>query len=272
MIMRGNEAIMTMEREQVRTTTPPQPRAGRGVSTTDEVPGAFDAAAHRYDLLVALNPGYHAHLRAAATVLADAVASRPDPVRVVDLGCGSGASTRALLSRLTSHDVLLTGVDASAGMLAHALRKRWRRGVSFVTGRAEDLGANRDAWGLGDGVDGVFAAYLFRNVSERDQVLGDVFDLLQPGGTLVVQEYSVAGRRLAALVWSLVCWLAVIPLAWLTTRDTTLYRYLWRSVVDFDDVEGFMARMQRAGFTDVAVRTVPGWQRGILHTFVGRRP
>jgi hypothetical protein len=34
--------------------------------TTDNVPTAFDEVAPRYDLMVALNPGYHAHLRAAA--------------------------------------------------------------------------------------------------------------------------------------------------------------------------------------------------------------
>ena len=34
--------------------------------TTREVPVTFDEAAPRYDLMVALNPGYHRHLRAAA--------------------------------------------------------------------------------------------------------------------------------------------------------------------------------------------------------------
>lgn len=33
-----------------------------------------------------------------------------------------------------------------------------------------------------------------------------------------------------------------------------------------------LARLAAAGFTDVATRTVPGWQRGILHTFVAHKP
>ncbi len=37
--------------------------------TTANVPGAFDEAASRYDLMVGLNPGYHAHLRSAAEAL-----------------------------------------------------------------------------------------------------------------------------------------------------------------------------------------------------------
>ncbi len=229
--------------------------------------------------MVALNPGYHRHLRSAADTLAADVAEwgaerGTRPLRLVDLGCGSGASTRAILTQLgdAGADVDLIGVDASAGMLARARQKRWRRGVRFVTGRAEDLAGSRAAWGLTAPVDGVFAAYLFRNVTARDEVLAATYDLLAPGGTLVVQEYSVAGRRLSQLVWSLVCWLAVIPLAWLTSLNIRLYRYLWRSVMDFDATEVFMARMQRAGFVDVRVRTVPGWQRGILHTFAARKP
>jgi ubiquinone/menaquinone biosynthesis C-methylase UbiE len=121
-------------------------------------------------------------------------------------------------------------------------------------------------------VPGVFAAYLFRNVTERDKVLAAVYDLLADGGTLVVQEYSVVGSRLAALVWSLVCWSVVIPLSWLTSRQTGLYRYLWRSVLGFDSVAAFVDRLYAAGFRDVEVRTATGWQRGILHTFRARKP
>jgi ubiquinone/menaquinone biosynthesis C-methylase UbiE len=103
-------------------------------------------------------------------------------------------------------------------------------------------------------------------------VLAAVFDLLADNGVLVVQEYSVSGSRLARAVWSLVCWSVVIPLGWLTSRRTRLYRYLWRSVLQFDSVQTFADRLHGAGFTDVEVRTVPGWQRCILHTFRARKP
>ncbi len=157
-------------------------------------------------------------------------------------------------------------------MLDAARAKSWPPGVRFEHGLAQDLSARRQEFGLQDGVDGVLAAYLFRNVSERDEVLRDVYDLLRPGGVLVVQEYSVAQSRAADLVWSLVCWSVVIPLSWLTSRQTRLYRYLWRSVRGFDAVQTFVDRLYAVGFVDVEVSTVPGWQRGILHTFRARRP
>ena len=239
----------------------------------DDVPAAFTEAASRYDRMVSLNPGYHRHLRTAA----DALLETLDPhrgVQLVDLGCGSGASTRALLAAAGQEraGVRVVGVDASAGMLAQAEAKSWPPGVELHQGLAQDLAAHRRGWGLEAPADGVLAAYLFRNVAERDAVLADVHDLLSCGGTLVVQEYSVAGSPLATATWTLVSWAVVIPLSWLTSRQTRLYRYLWRSVRAFDAVQTFVDRLYAAGFVDVEVRTVPGWQHGILHTFRARKP
>ena len=247
--------------------------------TTANVAEAFDAAADRYDLMVGLNPGYHDHLRSAADGLAERL-PRPSGtngaavLRLADLGCGSGASTRALLTATQRIGVRanIVGIDASAGMLAQARAKSWPPGVRFEVGMAEELAFARESWGLDDRVPGAFAAYLFRNVSERDKVLAAVFDLLEDDGTFVVQEYSVAGSRAAAAVWTLVCWAVVIPLSWLTSRQTRLYRYLWRSVLRFDSVQAFADRLYGAGFVEVEVRTVPGWQRGILHTFRACKP
>ena len=240
--------------------------------STQEVPLAFDEAAPSYDAMVARNPGYHAHLATAAEALLEAVPAA-GPLRLVDLGCGSGASTRALVTaaRQAGREVALTGVDASSGMLDEARSKSWPAGVRFEHGLAQELRARRAEFGLEGAVDGVLAAYLFRNVSERDEVLRDVHDLLGPDGVLVVQEYSVAESRAADLVWSLVCWLVVIPMGWLTSRQTRLYRYLWSSVRRFDAVQTFVDRLYAAGFVDVEISTVPGWQRGILHTFRARR-
>ena len=101
-------------------------------ATRGEVPEAFDEVADRYDLMVALNPGYHAHLRHSAAVLAAGLVPGQGS-RVVDLGCGSGASTRALVDELNRAGVRaeVLGVDGSAGMLAQAATKSWPSWVRF---------------------------------------------------------------------------------------------------------------------------------------------
>lgn len=235
-----------------------------------DIEAGFDRAASRYDLLVACNPGYHRHLRDAARALVRRLPVPGAPARLLDLGCGSGASTRALLRAAGDRSVDVTAVDLSAGMLERARAKRWPAGVDFAQARAQDLAHVVPA----ARADGVFAAYLLRNVpqDERDAVCRAVRDALRPDGTAVVHEYSVAGNVRATAVWNLVCRLVVIPLAALVRGNPELYRYLRRSVVDFDSVDRLTRRLRDAGLVDVSATTVSGWQHGILHTLTARRP
>ena len=54
------------------------------VITTENVFEAFDEAAPRYDLMVALNPGYHRHLRSAADSLVEAMSTSSGPTSSPD--------------------------------------------------------------------------------------------------------------------------------------------------------------------------------------------
>lgn len=227
-----------------------------------DLAAAFDHAAHSYDTLVAANPGYHAHLRRSVRRL-----GLPSPgrgLRVLDLGCGTGASTAALARVLPEADI--TAVDASAGMLDRARAKPWPDGVWFVCAPAEDLAEA----GVTGHFDAVFAAYLFRNVADPDAVLDAVHDLLAPHGRLAVHEYTLSGQPLHRAVWTAVSRGLVLPVA-TALGDGDLYRHLWRSVVEFDTVDRFTDRVRARGFDRVRALPLPGWQTGITHTFVARR-
>ncbi|MET7732088.1 methyltransferase domain-containing protein [Streptomyces sp. NPDC005402] len=227
-----------------------------------DLAAAFDHAAYSYDTLVAANPGYHAHLRRSARRLG---LPRPGTgLRVLDLGCGTGASTAALARVLPDADI--TAVDASAGMLDRAMAKPWHGKVRFVCAPAEALA---DA-GVNGPFDAVFAAYLFRNVADPDAVLDAVHDLLAPHGRLAVHEYTLSGRPLHRAVWTAVCRGLVLPVA-TALGDGDLYRHLWRSVVEFDTVDRFTDRVRARGFDRVRALPLPGWQTGITHTVVARR-
>jgi ubiquinone/menaquinone biosynthesis C-methylase UbiE len=229
---------------------------------------AFDRAAPTYDGMVALSPGYHNQLRSAAEALVAGLPEGGGPV--LDLGCGSGASTSALYAAwLRAHpgaplDVI--GVDASGGMLDQARRKVWPAGVSFV-----ESDAVTQLRTLPDGsVSGVLAAYLLRNVPDREAVVTEIARVLAPGAPAVIHDYSVAGSRRARAVWAAVCHAIIIPLAVVKRSDVPLHRYLFSSVRDFDSVDRICARLLDAGFVDVRHRSYPGWQEGLVHTVVGR--
>lgn len=229
-----------------------------------DVPDAFDAGADAYDGLVGANPGYHRHLRLSAQRMEIPDGGRG--LRLLDIGCGTGASTAALLRAAPHAEVL--GVDGSQGMLARARDKAWPTTVSFVHSRVEDLAAA----GVTGPFDGILAAYLIRNVDHPDAVLQSLRDLLRPGGVFAAHEYSVRDSRAATAVWNLVSTAVIIPLGGIRSGDATLYRYLRRSVNDFDGAADFRQRLQRNGFADVRSLTMPGWQRNVVHTFLGWAP
>jgi ubiquinone/menaquinone biosynthesis C-methylase UbiE len=241
---------------------PSKPEPGRiGPSN---VARAFDEHARSYDRLVGANRSYHDHLRMTARRMG--LRDRGAGLRLLDLGCGTGASTQALLDAAPEADI--TAIDASAEMLSIARSKTWPPGVRFVQGDVDDL----ERVGITGSYDGILAAYLLRNLSEPNAGLRACFKLLKPDAPLAVHEYSVADSTRSKLVWTAVCWGVIIPMGKLRAGSADLYRYLWRSVLDFDGVEAFTTRMHATGFVDVRVQTFPGWQQNIVHTFLGKHP
>lgn len=234
-------------------------------TTPGDVPAAFDPGATSYDALVGANPGYHEHLRLSADRMQLADGGRG--LRLLDAGCGTGASTAALLAA-APHAAEIIGVDGSAGMLEQAAAKTWPPTVRFVQSHIEDLAEA----GVDGPFDGIFAAYLIRNLADADAQLDAFRTMLRPGGVLAVHEYSVRDSRLATAVWNAVCAGVIIPAGRIRTGDASLYRYLRRSVNQFDGASAFQERLRRNGFTDVRRETMPGWQRDIVHTFLAKAP
>ena len=97
-------------------------------------------------------------------------------LRLLDVGCGTGASTAALLAAAPHAEIV--AVDASGGMLAQARAKSWPSSVTFVHSRIEDLA---DA-GVSGPFDGILAAYLVRNLDDKDATAAQVSRTPEAGG------------------------------------------------------------------------------------------
>ena len=151
------------------------------------VPHEFDRVARRYDFLTGMNPGYHRHLRYSAERM-----HLPDDAAILDLCCGTGLSTAAVVK--TYPRAAVTGLDASEGMLEIARKKPALATVRFVHGDAMDPAAS----GVAGPFDGILMAYGIRNMPDADLCLRRLLPLLKPGGTICFHEYSSPGTRSAS--------------------------------------------------------------------------
>lgn len=215
----------------------------------------FDHAAGSYDLLTTMNPGYQRDLDRSA----QGMKLGPAP-RILDLCCGTGKSTRALERAYPGST--LVALDASEAMLQEAAAKPWRVPVRFVQGDASDPASA----GVEGPFHGIFMAYGLRNLVERDACLQRLYSLLAPGGVLCIHDYSLAPKLGARLRWNAVCYGIIIPSGALVSGSSEIYRYLHRSVLDFDRIDRLRQRVERAGYREVRVEGTSGWQRGIVHS------
>jgi ubiquinone/menaquinone biosynthesis C-methylase UbiE len=237
-----------------------------------EVPSDFNIVAGTYDTLVTRNPGYLDHLGVSASRLN--LPNDGEGLRLLDLCCGTGLSTEALLKAFPKATIV--GLDASSGMLDLARTKPEMKaaGVQFVLGDAMDPRVALDA-ALGEsGVkfDGVLMAYGIRNMPDPDACLAVLHSVLKPGAPICFHEYSVADSPRSKGTWTTVAWGIIIPSGLITSRHTRIYRYLWRSVMDFDGKKAFENRLRSAGFVGVHTEPMDGWQKDIVHSFLATEP
>lgn len=116
------------------------------------------------------------------------------PRHIVDLGCGTGAGTFALLARFPEAEV--TAVDASADHLHRLRAKAEKLGAAD---RVRTVAADLDAdWpGLGR-PELVWASASMHHMADPDRTLRMVHDLLAPGGLFAVVELAGFPRFLPA--------------------------------------------------------------------------
>lgn len=128
-----------------------------------------------------------------AEVLAEHIASiaawlpvEAAPRQIVDLGCGTGAGTFALLTRFPK--AYVTAIDSSADHLGRLQEKAREHGVA---GQVRTVQADLDAtWpDLGE-PDLVWASASLHHMADPDHTLRQVHDTLTPGGLFAVVELA----------------------------------------------------------------------------------
>lgn len=205
----------------------------------------FSSIAPRYDLLnhlLSFNVDrlwWRRTARAFASILA-----RSD-ARVLDLCCGTGDMTFALLRRAGKATPLILGADFSHPMLQRARRKA--QGT-----RPEWIEADALRLPLPDAsIDLVTAAFGFRNLADYDAGLREIARVLRPGGELGILDFGEP-HGLLGFGYRLYFRKVLPKIGTIISGVKGPYQYLPASVERFPAPQEMLGRIRAAGMREVS--------------------
>lgn len=199
----------------------------------------FDTVAARYDLTNdVLSLGQDRRWRRSVVRALDVRAGE----RVLDLAAGTGTSSEPLAAA----GAQVVPADFSMGMLQ--VGRRRRPDLPFSAADATRLP-------FADGVfDAVTISFGLRNVVDPDAALRELLRVTQPGGRLLVCEFSHPTWAPWRTVYSRYLMRALPAIARRVSSDPESYVYLAESIRAWPDQAALAARLQQAGWRDVAWR------------------
>jgi demethylmenaquinone methyltransferase/2-methoxy-6-polyprenyl-1,4-benzoquinol methylase len=209
------------------------------------VQSMFDAIAPRYDLLnhvLSLNIDrlwWWRSARIFRTILV-----RPE-ARILDICCGTGDMTMALLRRRPINSAPIIAADFAHQMLVRGAAKFSHAGAIAIEADALHLP-------LADAsLDLITTAFGFRNLSNYAAGLREFSRVLAPGGQLGILDFSEPGGLLGKLY--AFYFRRILPAIGKAISGTTgPYAYLPTSVQKFPAPPVMLTMMRDAGFTDVS--------------------
>jgi len=176
-----------------------------------------------------------------------------DPgAKVLDICCGTGDLTAALLALRLPKSEPVTGLDFSPEMLNRARTKYASANAIWVEGDAMHLPY------LDNTLDLVTSAFGFRNLSNYADALTEIHRVLRPGGQIGILDcnnpdglrgafYNVYLHHVLPIVGGLV------------SGEPEAYRYLPASIARFPRPPQMLPMLTEAGFTN------PAWDGYFLH-------
>ena len=226
------------------------------------VQGVFRSGATRYDLMNDLmSLGTH-------RLWKDFAVSRSGVRRgqtVLDVAAGSCDLTHRFVERV-GHEGRVVAVDVSRPML-HRGKSRMIdagmiRNVAYVLSDAQNLAFADQQF------DCVSIGFGLRNVTRIESALGSMFQMLRPGGRIVVLEFSHPSSKFMSRLYDRYSFSVIPRIGRAVTGDERSYRYLVESIRQHPNQEALRKMMGEAGFEDVYYHNLSG---GVVALHVGFR-
>jgi tRNA (cmo5U34)-methyltransferase len=217
----------------------------------------FDEEALEYDQsILRLVPHYHEQHEVILQLLPFDTAS---PLRMLDLGCGTGVLSHVLLRAFPNAQ--LVSLDLSAKMIETAKRNLAAFG-DRLTARQADFGKEE----IGSGYDLVVSGLAIHHLDDpgKQDLYRRILRALNPGGMFINREIVLGATP--ALTRRYEQWWRQFVRANGQTDETWFQKYVAEDLPA--SVEDQLAWLQRAGFTDVGCH----WRYISFAIFGGSKP
>jgi demethylmenaquinone methyltransferase/2-methoxy-6-polyprenyl-1,4-benzoquinol methylase len=239
----------------------PETEITPGARTADEadeataaanVQGLFNAIAPTYDRLNhLLSFGLDRHWWRSTARSFAAVLAKPE-ARVLDICCGTGDLTAALLALRPADSEPVTGLDFSAEMLTRARAKYAAANAVWTEGDAMHL-PYADA-----SLDLVTSAFGFRNLTNYAEALTEIHRVLRPGGQIGILECNHP-QGLNGAFYNLYLHHGLPLIGGWISGEPAAYAYLPASIERFPRPPLMKQMLSEAGFKN------PSWDGYFLH-------
>jgi demethylmenaquinone methyltransferase/2-methoxy-6-polyprenyl-1,4-benzoquinol methylase len=229
---------------------------------TSLVENVFHSVAARYDLMNDLmSLGTH-------RLWKDFAVGRSGVRRgqtVLDVAAGSCDLTHRFVERV-GHEGRVVAVDVSRPMLQRGKSRMidagMIRNVSYVLSDAQNLAFADQQF------DCVSIGFGLRNVTRIESALGSMFQMLRPGGRIVVLEFSHPSSKFLSRLYDFYSFSVIPRIGRAVAGDEGSYRYLVESIRQHPNQEALRKMMGEAGFEDVCYHNLSG---GVVALHVGFR-
>lgn len=214
------------------------------------VRAVFDSVADRYDLMNDLMSfGIH-RLWKKHTIRYAAL--RPQQT-ILDLAAGT-CDLSAQIYRALNGQVQLFASDINASMLNKGYEQLINQGihenVHYVQANAERLPFAKNSF------DRIFIGFGLRNVTDKQKALASTYQVLKPGGQLIVLEFSHCTQPTLAKIYDQYSFKILPKLGKWFANDSDSYQYLAESIRKHEDQENLKQMFLKAGYAECQYQNI----------------
>ena len=228
---------------------------------TEKVTEVFDSVAGKYDLMNDLmSLGIHRFWKK-FTLMHTGLT---EGMIALDVAGGTGDLAEALAKQVgKSGSVILTDINAS--MLSEGRNKLLDKGsfnnITLIQSNAEELPFEDNTF------DCITIAFGLRNVTNKEEALKSMLNVLKPGGKLLVLEFSKPNELLTPL-YDFYSFNVLPKLGEWVANDSDSYKYLAESIRMHPDQDKLLTMINNTGFANSEYFNLTG---GIVALHVGQK-